>query len=59
MYNQFKKLITYSPEKRKVKMEHLLKSLRLQEVIESDQVYNTMLKVDRADFIDIDPYYDR
>ena len=39
-------------------MEGLLNHLKYENVIKSDQVYNSMLQVDRADFAPNSPYYD-
>ena len=52
------KFISLSSPKRK-NMERLLKSLMNEGVIKSSRVYNAMLQVDRGEFVEHDPYYDR
>ena len=39
-------------------MEGLLNSLKYENIIKTDKVYNSMLQVDRADFTSHSPYYD-
>ena len=39
-------------------MKKLLDQLKLEEVIKSDLVYNSMIQVDRGDFTDSFPYFD-
>jgi hypothetical protein len=40
-------------------MESLLNLLKGEGAFSSESVYNAMIQVDRGDFCDEDPYYDR